>query len=102
MAMRDETLTPDAITAALADLSGWTLADDGRSMHRSLRFGSFREAFGFMTEIALAAEKLDHHPEWTNVYSRVDVKLTTHDSKGLTQRDITLARAIDTAAARRN
>jgi 4a-hydroxytetrahydrobiopterin dehydratase len=100
--MRDEKLTPDAITAALAGLSGWTLAEDGCSIHRKLRFRNFREAFGFMTEVALMAEKLDHHPEWTNVYSRVEITLTTHDSQGLTSRDAQLAQAIDKAAAARN
>lgn len=98
--MRDEKLTLEAIHAALSTLNGWTLAQDTLSITRSLRFASFREAFGFMTEVALAAEKLDHHPEWSNVYARVEITLTTHDSGGVTERDIKLARAIDRSARR--
>lgn len=100
--MRDEKLTPEAVTEALAVLNDWSLAEDGCSIRRKLRFASFAQAFGFMSEVAIAAEKLDHHPEWTNVYSRVDITLTTQDSKGLTERDIKLAKIIDKAAARSN
>jgi 4a-hydroxytetrahydrobiopterin dehydratase len=88
-----------AIAAArIAHMSGWTLAADGLSMSRQFVFADFREAFGFMTQVALAAEKADHHPEWFNVYNRVDVRLTTHDASGLTERDFALATVADAAA----
>lgn len=98
--MRDEKLTADALAQALSDLPEWALRDDGLAIARSFRFKDFRQAFAFMTECALMAEKLDHHPEWLNVYSRVDVTLTTHDSGGLTERDIKLARAMSSAFSR--
>lgn len=86
----------DAETAAvLADLPQWTLRDDGLALTRSLRFADFAEAFGFMARVAIVAEKADHHPEWFNVYNRVDITLTTHDAGGLSTRDVALARAID-------
>jgi 4a-hydroxytetrahydrobiopterin dehydratase len=75
----------------------WDVKRDAIS--RSFRFRDFQEAFAFMTRVALAAEKADHHPEWANVYNRVEIVLTTHDAQGLTQRDVDLARSIDTAAA---
>lgn len=79
----------------MADLGGWTLADDGLSISRSFVFKNFSEAFGFMTRVALAAEKLDHHPEWSNVYKTVDVTLRTHDAGGLTDLDFDLAAKMD-------
>jgi 4a-hydroxytetrahydrobiopterin dehydratase len=100
MAMQDR-LEPEEISEALATRPDWTLGDDGLSIARTFRFSSFVEAFGFMTECALAAEKLDHHPEWFNVYNRVDVTLTTHSAKGVTALDIALARRMDAAAERR-
>jgi len=99
--MRDPLLSPEELAAGLAELDDWHLSEDGLKLSKRFRFSDFRQAFGFMTECALYAEKLDHHPEWSNVYSRVDVTLTTHDSGGLTGRDIKLARAMDTAAAAR-
>lgn len=85
--------------AALNLLSGWEAAADGRdAIRRTYRFGDFNAAFGFMTRVALAAEKLDHHPEWFNVYSRVEVTLSTHDSEGVTDRDVALATFMDKAA----
>lgn len=78
---------------------GWTLGSDGLSIRRALEFRDFNEAFGFMTRIALAAEKADHHPEWSNVYNRVEISLTTHDSGGLTDKDFALAAAINEAAS---
>jgi 4a-hydroxytetrahydrobiopterin dehydratase len=96
--MRMEKLERAAIDEALAQLGGWTLAGDGASISRSYKFASFIEAFGFMAKSALSAEKLNHHPEWFNVYSRVDVKLNTHDAGGLTELDFKLARAMDKAA----
>jgi 4a-hydroxytetrahydrobiopterin dehydratase len=77
----------------------WTAAPGGRdAICRSFRFSDFTAAFGFMTRIALMAEKMDHHPEWTNVYNRVDVTLTTHDADGVTELDVTLAGLMDMAA----
>ena len=81
--------------AALADLSGWKLVDGRDALTRTLKFADFSQAFGFMTRVALAAEKLDHHPEWSNVWNRVEITLSTHDAGGLTQLDIKLAKIID-------
>lgn len=86
--------------AVLADLSGWTAVSGRDAIFKSFKFKSFGAAFGFMTQMALVAEKMDHHPEWFNVYSRVDVTLTTHDSGGVTELDVALAKAMDNAAAR--
>jgi 4a-hydroxytetrahydrobiopterin dehydratase len=79
---------------ALARLPGWTLREDGLAMTRTFRFGDFAEAFAFMTRVAIHAEKADHHPEWFNVYNRVEITLTTHDAGGLSQRDLALAEVI--------
>ena len=87
--------------AALESLPGWTKGADGKALSRSFRFRSFVDAFGFMTEMALVAEKLNHHPEWFNVYGRVEVTLTTHAEGGLTDLDLTFARRMSSAAARR-
>ena len=84
--------------AALAQLQGWRAADGRDAIAKSYKFKDFAEAFAFMTRAALAAEKLDHHPEWFNVYNRVDVTLATHDANGVTELDITLARLMDAAA----
>lgn len=99
--MKYDRLDRAAIDENLAELSGWVLADDGLSISKTFKFRNFVEAFGFMTEAALAAEKFNHHPEWFNVYSRVEVKLTTHDVGGLTDHDVKLAKAMEKAAARR-
>ena len=99
--MKYEKLGPSAIDQILAELGGWTLSADGLSISKTFKFRNFVEAFGFMTEAALAAEKFNHHPEWFNVYSRVDVKLTTHDANGLTDHDVKLAKAMEKAAAGR-
>jgi 4a-hydroxytetrahydrobiopterin dehydratase len=85
--------------AALALLPAWRAAEDRDAILRSLSFADFAEAFGFMARIAVVAEKMDHHPEWSNVYNRVEILLSTHDADGVTQRDVDLARAIDAAAA---
>ena len=74
---------------------GWTLSEDGKALERSFRFKDFSEAFAFLTRVALHAEKVDHHPEFTSVWNRVEFRLTTHDSGGVTERDADLARAID-------
>ncbi|WP_271439163.1 4a-hydroxytetrahydrobiopterin dehydratase [Pontixanthobacter luteolus] len=80
---------------ALIQLDGWTLGRDGAAIERTFKFANFVEAFGFMTSVAILAEKQDHHPEWFNVYKRVEITLTTHDADGLSQRDIKLAKAIE-------
>lgn len=87
-------LSEEEAREAVADLPGWTLREDGLAFVRSFRFADFSEAFGFMTRVALLAEKADHHPEWSNVWSRVEIVLTTHDAKGLSARDVALAKAI--------
>ncbi len=79
----------------LPELAGWAMAADRDAIEKSFKFDDFVAAFGFMTRVALLAEKADHHPEWSNVYNRVDIALTTHDADGLSMRDIDLARAID-------
>jgi 4a-hydroxytetrahydrobiopterin dehydratase len=81
--------------ADLASLPHWTIDAAAKSIHRELRFADFNEAWGFMTRVALLAEKQDHHPEWSNVWNTVHITLSTHDAGGLTDKDITLARAID-------
>ena len=75
---------------------GWAYVYGRDAIHKSFKFKDFIEAFGFMTQVALIAEKMDHHPEWTNVYNKLDVTLTTHSAGGVTQKDLTLAQAIDT------
>ena len=92
---RPSKLKPDEVAAAMKDIAGWSLAEDGDAIHKRFTFRNFGEAFGFMTRVALAAEKLDHHPEWSNVYKTVDVKLSTHDAGGLTELDFKLARLMD-------
>jgi 4a-hydroxytetrahydrobiopterin dehydratase len=87
-------LTPDERDAALASLPGWTLRADGQAIIRSFTFKDFSEAFAFMTRVALYAEKADHHPEWSNVWNKVQVTLTTHDAGGLSARDVAMADAI--------
>lgn len=99
--MKMEKLERPAISQLLGELTGWTLDDAAGSISKTFKFANFVEAFGFMTESALAAEKLNHHPEWFNVYSRVEVKLNTHDAGGLTELDFKLAKAMEKAAARR-
>ncbi|RAK57281.1 4a-hydroxytetrahydrobiopterin dehydratase [Phenylobacterium deserti] len=85
--------------AALQKLPAWSEVDGGRdAIRRSFRFADFNAAFGFMTRVALMADKLDHHPEWFNVYDRVDVVLSTHDADGVTELDVRLATFMDEAA----
>lgn len=100
--MKHGVLEPHIVIQQLEELPGWALRADGRALVRQFRFRNFAEAFGFMTECALAAEKADHHPEWTNVYSKVDVALTSHDTGGVTERDFRLARVMSRAAESRN
>jgi 4a-hydroxytetrahydrobiopterin dehydratase len=94
-----EQLDDDERAAALDALDEWDYDEARDAITRSFKFADFVEAFGFMTRVALLAEKADHHPEWSNVYNRVDVLLTTHDAGGLSQRDVALAEAIDALIA---
>jgi 4a-hydroxytetrahydrobiopterin dehydratase len=81
--------------AAMTALPGWTWDADRSAIAKSFRFPDFQAAFGFMTQVALAAERADHHPEWSNVWNRVDILLTTHSAGGLTGKDTALARIIE-------
>lgn len=74
---------------------GWALSADGKALEKSLRFKDFSEAFGFLTRVAIHAEKVGHHPEFTSVWNRIDFRLTTHETGGITERDVHLAEAID-------
>ncbi|MFN3360857.1 MAG: 4a-hydroxytetrahydrobiopterin dehydratase [Pseudanabaenaceae cyanobacterium] len=86
-------LTEGEIQAALTTLTGWQLVEG--KLHKVYQFPNFVSAFAFMTKVALLAEKMDHHPEWSNVYNRVTINLTTHDAGGITAKDVELARQID-------
>jgi 4a-hydroxytetrahydrobiopterin dehydratase len=90
-----EKLDTEARSRALAELKQWRETPGRDAIARSYRFGTFGEAWAFMSRVALLAEKHDHHPEWSNVYNRVEIVLTTHDCGGLSQRDVKLAKAID-------
>jgi 4a-hydroxytetrahydrobiopterin dehydratase len=92
-------LTGDARKAALAKLASWSEVKDRDAITKTFVFRDFNEAFGFMTRAALVAEKLDHHPEWFNVYKTVTVTLSTHDAGGLTEHDVKLAEAMNRLAA---
>jgi 4a-hydroxytetrahydrobiopterin dehydratase len=94
-----EKLAGDARKAALGKLAGWSEVKGRDAISRQFTFKDFNEAFGFMARAALVAEKLDHHPEWFNVYNKVDVTLSTHDAGGVTERDIKLAEAMNRLAA---
>jgi 4a-hydroxytetrahydrobiopterin dehydratase len=85
-------------TKALKELHGWTEVKDRDAIFKQFKFKNFVEAWGFMSKVALEAEKADHHPEWFNVYNRVDITLSTHDCGGLSQCDIDLAKKIDSFA----
>jgi 4a-hydroxytetrahydrobiopterin dehydratase len=88
-------LSVDDRTAALDQLKGWIYDAEGDAITRDFKFKDFSEAFAFMTRVALLAQAADHHPEWSNVYNKVTIKLTTHDAKGLSAKDTTLAGEID-------
>lgn len=92
-----EKMTAQQIQAGLSDLVGWELKND--KLHRELKFKNFVQAFGFMTQIAVLAEQMNHHPEWSNVYSRVTIDLTTHEAGGISQLDFDLAAKIDAVVA---
>lgn len=98
MAERPQRLNETEIGAALAILTGWSRLPDREAITKSFKFGDFNAAFGFMARVALKAEQLNHHPEWFNVWSRVDVTLATHDAGGLTSLDVQLATFMDAAA----
>lgn len=91
-------LSEQDVQAQLAQLPAWQLAEDGLAIRRTFQFKDFNAAFGFMSRVALRAEKMNHHPEWFNVYNRVEVTLNTHDAKGLTMLDFKLAAFMDQAA----
>ena len=97
--MRDRPAPPLSLPPSQAcdQLDGWTPHTERPAISKSFRFQNFAEAFGFMSEIAILAERADHHPEWFNVYNRLDVVLTTHESGGVTERDVGLAKAMDAA-----
>ena len=95
-----EKLTGSARKSALAKLDGWSEVEARDAITKKFTFSDFNEAFGFMARAALIAEKLDHHPEWFNVYNKVEVTLATHDAGGVTERDVTLAEAMDRLAKR--
>ena len=92
-------LDGDALQQALAALPAWTFDPVRHAIRRALRFADFNAAFAFMTRVALQAERANHHPEWCNVYDRVEIVLVTHEAGGLTERDTALARFIDATAA---
>jgi 4a-hydroxytetrahydrobiopterin dehydratase len=86
-------MTSEQIEVGLKNLDGWELKNE--KLHRELKLKNFVQAFGFMTQVAILAEKMDHHPEWFNVYSRVTIDLTTHEAGGISQRDLELAQKIN-------
>jgi 4a-hydroxytetrahydrobiopterin dehydratase len=97
-----ERLVGAARQTALREIHGWTEVEDRDAIRKSYHFGDFSEAWGFMSRIALLAEKMDHHPELFNVYNRVEIILSTHEAGGLSERDIRLAHAIDGVAPERD
>lgn len=92
-------LSDDEREVALSNLPAWSLREDGLAITRELQFADFNEAFAFMTRVALYAEKVDHHPEWFNVYNNVAIMLTTHDAGGVSRRDVEMAAFIDRLAS---
>jgi 4a-hydroxytetrahydrobiopterin dehydratase len=91
-------LTGKARSDALAMLKGWSDVAGRDAIQKSFKFADFNQAWGFMTRVALAADKADHHPEWSNVYNKVEITLSTHDAGGLSDKDVALAKFIDQAA----
>ena len=96
-----EKLNGAARTKALAPLKGWKKVRGRDALAKDYKFGDFNEAFGFMTRVAIKADRMDHHPEWSNVYNNVSITLTTHDAGGLSERDVALAKFIDRIAGRK-
>lgn len=99
MSDRPSEMTEQDRSAALAGLNGWTYDADAKAINKTFQFADFSEAWAFMNRAALLAEKMDHHPEWFNVYNRVEVKMTTHDADGVTSLDIEMATAMEKFAA---
>lgn len=95
-----DTLTPEARKEALSELEGWELVKDETAIRKSFKFKTFNAAWGFMNRVALAAEKMNHHPEWSNVYNSVDITLTSHDVGALSERDVKLAKKIEIFAGK--
>ena len=89
-------LSSEQISEELKNLPGWSVKDE--KLHRGFEFGDFNEAFGFMTRAAMHIEKMNHHPEWFNVYNKLTVDLTTHDAGGITENDINLAKILNSLA----
>lgn len=92
-------LDEEQIAAALSELDGWTRHENRPAIERHFQFADFNGAFGFMTQVALHAERLNHHPEWFNVWNRVEVVLSTHDAGGITEKDVALARLMSQLAS---
>lgn len=92
-------LSSEEIKRELSKLKDWSLSDDSNSIVKNFKFNDFNDAWGFMNRVALLAEKMDHHPEWFNVYNRVEVTLTTHDADGVSERDIKMASAMNSYTA---
>ncbi|SDQ17580.1 pterin-4-alpha-carbinolamine dehydratase [Paraburkholderia fungorum] len=92
-------LTTEERATKLAPMSDWQVVKDRDAIKRKLQFADFNEAFGFMTRVAIKAQEMDHHPEWFNVYNKVEITLSTHEANGLTERDIKLASFIDSITA---
>ena len=88
-------LTKTEVTQKLKRLSGWKMVKGRNAITKTFKFSNFQEAFGWMTSMAIYAEKKDHHPEWSNVYNRVEICLTTHDAGGITEKDIDLINFIE-------
>lgn len=95
---RPEKLTTDSVKTHMNDLDGWSMVEGREAIYKTFTFKNFIQAFGFMTQSAIIAEKIDHHPEWSNVYKTVEVTLATHDVDGLTDLDFKLAKAMDKIA----
>lgn len=98
MALKAEKLNQDAIEKALDALDDWRISDDNIGLEKTFQFTNFNAAFGFMTRVALAADKMDHHPEWSNVYNKVQMRWTTHSKGGISNLDVILAEKCDVFA----
>lgn len=94
-----EKLSADDRKAILASIDGWAEGNGGKTITKAYKFDGFESAWGFMTRVAIKAQSMDHHPEWSNVYNKVEVALTTHDAGGVTELDVELAKYMDAAAA---
>ena len=95
-----EIMNSTEISQTLENLEGWNISDDGKSIEKQFKFKTFSQAWGFMSRIALKAEKMDHHPDWANSYNTVEVSLSTHDKGGVTENDTKLAEFMNKVAAK--